>query len=102
MKTAEKLKEELEVLVRNRIAFKDEIRTARREAGMLREMILQVEAGVTEESILKQLKEVRNWIKIMDDRYDQTKDGDKKIYEKKWGYPDKKRQIKWMMWMLKR
>ena len=93
MKTAEKLKEELEVLVRNRTSFKGEnekdykkrIKSAKREAKMLREMILQVEAGVTEESVLRQLKDVRNWIKIMDDRYDQTKDGDKKSTKRNGG-----------------
>lgn len=110
MKTTAELKSELAILVQNRTSFKGEseeaykkrIRSAKKEAKMLREMILQVEAGVNEESVSKQLKEVRRWIKIMDDRYDQTKDGDKKLYEKKWGYSDKKRQIKWMMWMLKR
>ena len=97
MKNAEQLKSELKSLITSKGRFSNEDDAAhkkRKEAKMLQDMILQVEAGITEESVLKQLKQAREWIKIMNSRYDEVKDGPKRLYDKKWNYTDKNRQIK--------
>ena len=104
MKSLEQIKTEYTALLlkpKNGLS-ENALKKRQKEAGRLRLMIQQMEAGVDEASILRQLIEVENWFKILDSRYNIKTDGKKEIYEKKWGYPDKKRQMKWMMWMLKR